>query len=178
MKVKAAVLRAVGVERPWADSSPISVLDVELDEPGPNELLVRMEAAGVCHSDLSRVSGVRQCHVPMALGHEGCGIVERIGEDVDGVRVGDKVTMTFMPRCGECAACCSTVWSLCERGLAANAAGEMLAGGRRISLHGEQIDHHGGVSAFAEYAIVDVHSVVVIPSQIPSAIGALLGAPG
>ncbi len=111
----------------------------------------------------------------MVLGHEGCGIVEQLGGDVDGIKIGDKVTMTFMPRCGECAACRGGGWRLCERGLAANAAGEMLTGGRRIAIAGEPIDHHGGVSAFAEHAVVDQHSLVVIPGQIPSAVGALLG---
>jgi alcohol dehydrogenase len=175
VKVKAAVLRAIGSERPWQSSRPIDVCEVELAEPRSGEVLVRMEAAGVCHSDLSRVSGVRECHVPLVLGHEGCGIVEQVGPEVESVRVGDKVTMTFMPRCGQCRACRASSWRLCERGLAANAAGEMLSGGRRVSIAGEPIDHHGGVSAFAEYAVIDEHSVVVIPHEIPSRVGALLG---
>lgn len=171
----AAVLGVIGSDRPWEQTHPIEIREVDLETPHPGEVLVRMEAAGVCHSDLSRVSGVRECHVPMVLGHEGCGIVEQIGSAVTGISVGDKVTMTFMPRCGECAACLAAGWRLCERGLAANAAGEMLAGGRRIALDGTPIDHHGGVSAFAEYAVVDQHSVVVIPDEIPSDVGALLG---
>jgi alcohol dehydrogenase len=175
VKAKTAVLRAVGAEPPYSLSEPIEILEIDLASPGPDEVLVRMEAAGVCHSDLSRVSGVRECRVPIALGHEGCGIVELVGPGVDNVAVGDKVTMTFMPRCGSCAACLSPGWSLCERGLVANAEGTMLSGGRRITLAGVPIDHHGGVSAFAEYAVVDVHSVVVIPNEIPSEVGALLG---
>lgn len=175
MKVKAAVLRSTDSPAPWAESVPIDVTEVDLAPPQAGEILVRMESAGVCHSDLSRVSGVRECHVPMLLGHEGCGIVTEVGPDVQGIAVGDKVTMTFMPRCGSCPACLSTGWRLCERGLAANAAGEMLGGGSRLRIGEEVIDHHGGVSAFAEYAIVDQHSVVVIPNEIPSAVGALLG---
>lgn len=175
MKVKAAVLRSTDSPAPWAGSVPIDVTSVDLAPPQRGEVLVRMEAAGVCHSDLSRVAGVRECHVPMLLGHEGCGIVAEVGPGVTGVAVGDKVTMTFMPRCGECTACRASGWRLCERGLAANAAGEMLAGGKRISIGDESIDHHGGVSAFAEYAIIDQHSLVVIPNEIPSAVGALLG---
>jgi alcohol dehydrogenase len=175
VKANAAVLRTLGASRPWGTTRPIDVTEVELEAPHEGEVLVRMEAAGVCHSDLSRVSGVRECHVPMVLGHEGCGIVEDVGPKTDGVRIGDKVTMTFMPRCGECSACRAEAWSLCERGLAANAAGEMLTGGRRITVDGSPVDHHGGVSAFAEYAVVDEHSVVVIPPAIPSTVGALLG---
>ncbi|MGN7949368.1 alcohol dehydrogenase catalytic domain-containing protein [Microbacterium sp. 22215] len=173
--MKAAVLRSTDSPAPWAGSVPIDVTSVDLAPPQRGEVLVRMEAAGVCHSDLSRIAGVRECHVPMLLGHEGCGIVAEVGPGVDGVAVGDKVTMTFMPRCGECASCRASGWRLCERGLAANAAGEMLAGGKRISIGDEVIDHHGGVSAFAEYAVVDQHSVVVIPREIPSSVGALLG---
>jgi len=175
VKVKAAVLNEVGAVRPYRDSEPISVREVSLASPGSGEVLVRMESAGVCHSDLSRVSGVRDCRTPMVLGHEGCGIVEEVGQDVRDVKVGDKVTMTFMPRCGECPSCQAPGWSLCERGVAANAAGTMLAGGRRLSSNGVALDHHGGVSAFAEYAVVDAHSVVVIPAEIPSPVGALLG---
>ncbi|GAA4345331.1 alcohol dehydrogenase catalytic domain-containing protein [Microbacterium rhizosphaerae] len=175
MKARAAVLGVIGADRPWEQTRPIEIRQIDLEAPRPGEVLVRMEAAGVCHSDLSRVSGVRECHVPMVLGHEGCGIVEHVGADVTGVSVGDKVTLTFMPRCGECASCLAPGWRLCERGLAANAAGEMLSGGRRIALDGMPIDHHGGVSAFAEYAVVDQHSVVVLPHEIPSDVGALLG---
>ncbi|MGN7861265.1 alcohol dehydrogenase catalytic domain-containing protein [Microbacterium sp. 22303] len=175
MRAKAAVLGVIGSERPWEQTRPIEIREVDLEAPRTGEVLVRMEAAGVCHSDLSRVSGVRECHVPMALGHEGCGIVEQVGPDVTRISVGDKVTMTFMPRCGECASCLASGWRLCERGLAANASGEMLTGGRRITLDGAPIDHHGGVSAFAEYAVVDQHSVVVLPDAIPSDVGALLG---
>lgn len=154
---------------------PIEIRDVELGAPQSGEVLVRMEAAGVCHSDLSRVSGMRECHVPLALGHEGCGIVEQLGPEVVGVAVGEKVTMTFMPRCGDCESCRASGWRLCERGLAANAAGEMMSGGRRLTVDGQPVDHHGGVSAFAQYAVVDQHSIVVIPSEVPSDVGALLG---
>ncbi|XPP27539.1 MAG: alcohol dehydrogenase catalytic domain-containing protein [Leucobacter sp.] len=174
-KFAGAVLSKIGADRPWTDSQPIQVRELELDGPGPGEVLVRMESAGVCHSDLSRVSGVRECVVPMLLGHEGAGIIETLGPDCDGLEIGQKVTMTFMPRCGECEACLAPGWALCSRGMTANALGEMLGGGRRIHMDGVPIDHHGGVSAFAEYAIVDRHSLVVVPKEVPSDVAALLG---
>jgi alcohol dehydrogenase len=175
VQIQAAVLTAVGLEEPWQKSTPIEVTAVELDPPGLGEVLVRMEAAGVCHSDLSRVNGDRVCKVPMVLGHEACGIVQALGEGTEGLAVGQKVAMTFMPRCGECASCTSPGWSLCDRGITANAEGVMIGGGRRLHRDGADLDHHGGVSGFATYAVVDQHSVVAIPNDIPSDVGALLG---
>ena len=175
MQIQAAVLEAVGLEKPWRKTTPVVVTTVDLDPPRAGEVLVRVEAAGVCHSDLSRVSGDRECKVPMVLGHEACGIVEAIGPGTDGLVVGQKVAMTFMPRCGECASCTSPGWSLCDRGAKANAEGVMLGGGRRLHRHGADLDHHGGVSGFASYAVVDQHSLVAIPNDIPSDVGALLG---
>ncbi|MFB6672089.1 alcohol dehydrogenase catalytic domain-containing protein [Streptomyces sp. NPDC056390] len=175
MKFRAAVLERVGAPVPWSDSVPINVTDLELDPPGPGELLVRMEAAGVCHSDLSRVSGVRQCAVPLVLGHEGAGVVEQLGDGCAGLAVGQRVSMTFMPRCGSCPACTASGWALCIEGTKANAAGTLLRGSRRLRHRGEPVDHHGGVSAFAEYAVVDRHSVVPLPSSVPAEVAALLG---
>lgn len=175
MKFRGAVLEKIGAPTPWQETSPINVAELTLDPPGPGELLVRMEAAGVCHSDLSRVSGVRECAVPMVLGHEGSGIIEELGEDCGDLRLGQRVTMTFMPRCGECSACTSNAWALCLEGTRANADGTLLHGDRRLRINGQPVDHHGGVSAFAEYAVVDKHSVVPLPEGVPADVGALLG---
>lgn len=175
MKFKGAVLETVGAPTPWEASQPITTRELELDPPGVGEVLIRMEAAGVCHSDLSRVSGVRECTVPMLLGHEGAGIIELLGPECDELEPGQKVTMMFMPRCGGCEACTGPGWALCLEGTAANAAGTLLGGERRIRMDGNLIDHHGGVSAFAEYAVVNKHSLVVVPSEIPSDVAALLG---
>ncbi|MEN0139646.1 MAG: zinc-binding dehydrogenase [Rhodococcus sp. (in: high G+C Gram-positive bacteria)] len=175
MQIEAAILHAVGLPEPWEHSEPIEVTKVELDDPQAGEVLVRMEAAGVCHSDLSRVTGDRVCAVPMVLGHEACGIVEALGDGIDDLTIGQKVAMTFMPRCGECEDCKAPGWSLCRRGSAANAEGVMLGGGRRLHRDGKDLDHHGGVSGFATHAVVDRHSLVPIPNSIPSDVGALLG---
>jgi alcohol dehydrogenase len=169
------VLERVGDAMPWSRTRPITVDTIDLDQPGPGEVEVRMEAAGVCHSDLSRVNGNREVVVPMLLGHEGSGRIVRLGPETDGFAVGDRVVMTFLPQCGACEACTSPGWALCQRGTAANAKGEMLRGGRRLHWRGREIDHHGGVSAFATSAIVDVASLVVVPEEVPPGVAAVLG---
>jgi alcohol dehydrogenase len=174
-RIRGAVLERTGDAGPWAQTTPITVDTIELAEPGPGEVEVRMEAAGVCHSDLSRVNGDREAAVPMLLGHEGSGTVVRCGPDTEGVEVGDRVAMTFLPMCGRCAVCTGPGWGLCSRGSEANARGEMLRGGRRLRRDGTQIDHHGGVSAFATRAVVDIASTVVVPREVPADVAAVLG---
>src|SRR6185437_1457303 len=103
MRIRGAVLEQIGSPRPYAESRPISVGELELSPPGDSELLVRIEAAGLCHSDLSVVDGNRIRPVPMLLGHEAAGIVEALGEGAAGsgksrLSVGDRVVMTFLPR--------------------------------------------------------------------------------
>jgi alcohol dehydrogenase len=173
--IRGAVLERTGDPAPWALSRPITIGTIELDRPGPGEVEVRMEAAGVCHSDVARVNGTREVAVPMLLGHEGSGTITRCGPETDGLEVGNRVVMTFMPRCGNCPACTGPGWALCERGTEANARGEMLRGGRRLRWHGSPLDHHGGVSAFATRAIVDAASLVVVPDKIPADVAAVLG---
>ena len=99
------MLEAIGADRPFEDTLPIHVQELELEGPGQGEILVRIEAAGVCHSDLSVVNGNRPRPVPMLLGHEAAGIVEELGRGVDDISLGQRVVMTFLPRCGECAGC-------------------------------------------------------------------------
>ena len=129
MQITGAVLEVSGASAPFAESRPFTVGALELDPPGPGELLVRIEAAGVCHSDLSVVDGNRRRPVPMLLGHEASGIVEQVGEDVDDLRAGVRVVMTFLPRCGECAGCATDGRLPCEVGTAANNAGSLVGGG-------------------------------------------------
>src|SRR6478752_9644587 len=136
MRITGAVLQRMGDARPYASSRPLVIRELELDPPGAGELLVRIEVAGVCHSDLSVVDGNRPRPLPMLLGHEAAGIVEALSEGVTDIAVGDRVVMTFLPRCGECAGCASDGRMPCERGSAANAAGELLGGGRRLSADG------------------------------------------
>jgi alcohol dehydrogenase len=178
MRITGAVLERIGSPTPYAGSRPIDVRELELDPPGPGELLVRIEAAGICHSDLSVVDGGRPRPVPMLLGHEAAGIVEGIGSDADedGVRVGDRVVLTFLPRCGECAGCRSDGRLPCEVGSAANAAGTLLGGATRLhDDDGTTVAHHLGASAFATHAVVNRKSVVPVPSDVPPDVAALLG---
>lgn len=172
---RAAILERIGAPFPWAQSRPISVEQIELDAPQSGEALVRLEAAGVCHSDLSRVNGARECSVPLVLGHEACGVIEELGSAVDGYQVGDRVALVFLPRCGQCSACQSPHFQPCESGTATNAAGSLLGGGRRLHRGGSDIHHQNGVSGFASHAVVHTSSLVVIPKDVPAAVGALLG---
>lgn len=175
LRIRGAVLEHIGSPRPYTASRPISVSEVELARPGAGELQVRIEAAGVCHSDLSVVDGNRRRPVPMLLGHEAAGIVERIGDGVTGVDVGQRVAMAFLPRCGVCAACATEGLTPCEPGSAANAAGTLLGGGMRLSRAGRPVYHHLGVSGFATHAVVHRVSVVPVPPDVPPAVAALLG---
>jgi alcohol dehydrogenase len=149
--------------------------DLELQSPGKGEILVRIEAAGVCHSDLSVVNGNRPRPVPMLLGHEAAGIVEELGEDVDDLFLGQRVVMTFLPRCGDCSGCKSNGKTPCQQGSESNANGSLLGGSRRLSRAGEPIQHHLGVSAFATHAVVSRRSVVPVGADVPAHVAALLG---
>ncbi|HTM86405.1 MAG TPA: alcohol dehydrogenase catalytic domain-containing protein [Mycobacterium sp.] len=177
--IRGAVLEQIGLPRPYVDSRPLSVTDLELTPPGPDELLVRIEAVGVCHSDLSVVDGNRVRPVPMLLGHEAAGIVERVGSVPDGpdpgVRPGQRVVLTFLPRCGHCPACAADGVLPCTVGTAANSAGTLLGGGIRLRRAGRPVHHHLGVSGFATHAVVNRASVVPVPEDVPPPVAALLG---
>ena len=175
MKIRGAVLELSGADAPFARSRPLVISELELAAPGPGELLVRIEAAGVCHSDLSVVDGNRVRPTPMLLGHEAAGIVEHIGDGVDDLAVGDRVVMTFLPRCGDCAGCATGGILPCERGTAANNAGTLLGGGSRLERDGALVHHHLGVSAFADHAVVSRSSVVRVDPDVPADVAALLG---
>ncbi len=173
--IRGAVLERIGSPRPYAQSRPISVVDLDLDPPGDDEVLVRIEAAGVCHSDLSVVDGNRVRPVPMLLGHEAAGIVERVGDRVDDLAVGQRVVLVFLPRCGHCPSCATEGITPCAPGSATNAAGTLLGGGIRISRSGQPIYHHLGVSGFATHAVVNRASAVAVPDEVPPQVAALLG---
>jgi alcohol dehydrogenase len=168
MRISGAVLEEIGRDRPCAGSLPLTISELELDPPGPGEVLVRIERAGLCHSDLSVIDGNRPRPVPMLLGHEASGIVEELGTDIDGLAVGDRVVMTFLPRCGDCDGCRSNGLLPCSPGSVANNAGTLLSGGERLLRDGERVYHHLGVSGFASHAVVDARSVVRVDSDIPA----------
>lgn len=180
MEITGAVLEELARPAPYARSRPLTVGVLELDPPGPGELLVEVEAAGVCHSDLSVVDGSRPRPVPMVLGHEAAGLVRELGPGVDDVALGDRVVMTFLPRCGRCAPCGTGGRLPCAAGSAANAAGTLLGGAQRLHRRGEDgrrhaLAHHLGVSAFASHAVVSRASVVPVEPDVPADVAALLG---
>ncbi|GEK22237.1 alcohol dehydrogenase catalytic domain-containing protein [Cellulomonas xylanilytica] len=175
MQIVGAVLERSGAPAPFARSRPFTIGPLELDGPGPGEVLVRIEAAGVCHSDLSVVDGNRVRPTPMLLGHEAAGIVEVLGDGVNGLAVGDRVVMTFLPRCGDCPECATDGRLPCRVGSAANGAGSLVGDGRRLSRDGRPVHHHLGVSAFASHAVVSRTSVVRVDPDVPPEVAALLG---
>jgi len=176
MKIRAAVLNEMGAALPYARSRPLRIEAVELEAPGQGEVLVRMGAAGLCHSDLSVINGDRPRPTPMALGHEAAGVVEEVGPGVDDLRKGDHVVLVFMPSCGHCNPCAEGRPALCENGAAANGAGTLLSGARRIFREGgAPIHHHMGCSAFAEAAVVSRRSCVKVDPALPLEEAALFG---
>ena len=176
MKTVAAVLRAVTEQRPYSTSKPMALEEVELAPPRAGELLVRIEAAGVCHSDLSVVDGSRVRPLPMALGHEATGVVEQVGAGVAGVRRGDHVVLAFVPSCGHCPECDTGRPALCVPGAAANGAGQLLHGPSLLrDAQGQALFHHLGISGFARHAVVARESAVVIPRDVPFETAALFG---
>jgi alcohol dehydrogenase len=176
MKIRAAVLNAMGASHPYAQSKPLSIEEIELEGPGQGEVLVRMGAAGLCHSDLSVINGDRPRPTPMALGHEAAGVVEALGPGVDDLNKGDHVVLVFVPSCGHCAPCAEGRPALCEPGAASNTAGTLLSGARRLFRgDGKPVNHHMGCSAFAEAAVVSRRSVVKIDPELPLDEAALFG---
>ncbi|NIZ91253.1 alcohol dehydrogenase catalytic domain-containing protein [Kineococcus rubinsiae] len=175
MTIRGAVLEDVGRARPFARSRPVTISELDLDPPGPGEVLVRIEAAGVCHSDLSVVDGNRVRPVPMLLGHEAAGLVEALGPGVEDLEPGQRVVMTFLPRCGRCAGCRTEGKLPCGPGSVANGAGDLLGGGVRLRRDGQPVKHHLGISAFATHAVVDRRSIVPVEADVPPAVAALLG---
>ncbi|MGB8387561.1 alcohol dehydrogenase catalytic domain-containing protein [Mycobacterium sp.] len=179
VRIRGAVLDRIGLARPYTESRPISVVELDLAPPGRDEIMVRIEAAGVCHSDLSVVDGNRVRPVPMLLGHEAAGIVEEVGPQteraVTDLAIGQRVVLVFLPRCGHCAACATEGLTPCEPGSAANTAGTLLGGGIRLHRTGHPVYHHLGVSGFATHAVVNRASAVPVPPDVPPEVAALLG---
>ena len=171
----------MGASAPYESSKPLLIETLALDPPGPGEVLLRLEAAGLCHSDLSVINGDRPRPMPMALGHEAAGIVEQLGPAADeagssGLAVGDHVVCVFVPSCGHCEPCTVGRPALCEPGAVANGAGTLLSGARRLHRpDGTAVNHHLGVSAFADYATVSRRSVVKVDPDLPFDQAALFG---
>jgi S-(hydroxymethyl)glutathione dehydrogenase / alcohol dehydrogenase len=169
VRVRAAVLSE--------HRTPVEVRELELDPPRSGEVLVRVAAAGVCHSDLHLVDGrLGEGRRPIVPGHEGAGVVEQVGEGVTSVRVGDPVAFCFVPACGTCAACAAGRRNLCAPAADAAWAGTLLDGSSRLRLpDGVPVQHFNFVSCFAERCVVPAACAVPLPPELPLWQAALLG---
>ena len=147
---------------------PLAVQEVELAEPRAGEVLVRLEACGVCHTDMYTASGADPSgYAPAVLGHEGCGIVEGMGEGVTLVKEGDRVVTLFSPQCGECVHCVSPRTNLCMAIREEQNKGHLPDGTTRLARDGEEIRHFMGTSTFAEYTVMPEIALAVISRDAP-----------
>ena len=175
IKTTAAVLYETGLPRPYTESSPLIVNEINLEPPGKGEVLVEISAAGLCHSDLSVIDGSRPRVRPMVLGHEASGIVREIGSEVNDFEEGDHVVFSFVPICGRCGYCVGGRAALCAKGAKANIEGSLLSGHRRFADAKSQVHHHLGVSAFSHFTVAAQESLVKIDQSLPLETAALFG---
>ncbi|MBL8643742.1 MAG: zinc-dependent alcohol dehydrogenase family protein [Rhodospirillaceae bacterium] len=175
MRIRAAVLHEMGAPTPYATSKPLKIEELDLAPPGEGEVLVKIKAAGLCHSDLSVITGNRPRPTPMALGHEAAGIVSGLGHGVKDLQIGDHVVLVFVPSCGHCVPCAEGRPALCEPAVVSNTAGTLVSGERRLSKGSAPINHHLGVSAFADHAVVSRNSLVKVDKSLSFEEAALFG---
>jgi S-(hydroxymethyl)glutathione dehydrogenase/alcohol dehydrogenase len=160
MQIRAAVLEEFG--------KPLEIQGVELDEPAAGEVLVRLVACGVCHTDLYTASGADPSgYAPTVLGHEGAGVVEQVGPDVSLVKPGDHVVTLFSPQCGECIHCRSPRTNLCLAIRDQQNKGYLPDGTTRLSRNGERIRHFMGTSTFAEYSVTPEIALAKVSPDAP-----------
>jgi S-(hydroxymethyl)glutathione dehydrogenase/alcohol dehydrogenase len=160
MRIQAAVLQEFG--------APLGVEEVQLAEPGPGEVLVRLHACGICHTDMYTASGVDPSgYAPTVLGHEGAGVVERCGPGVTLVEQGDHVVTLFSPQCGECVHCRSPLTNLCLAIREQQNLGYLPDGTTRLSRGGEPLRHFMGTSTFAQYTVMPEIALARIDREAP-----------
>ncbi len=167
MKIQAAVLHEPGAS--------FSIETIDLDPPRDGEVLVRVVAAGVCHSDWHLVTGATAHAMPVVAGHEGAGVVEAIGPGVERVSVGDHVALNWAPSCGNCFYCLHDRPSLCGTFVEPIWAGTMLDGTTRLSKDGAPVYHFSALACFADYAVVPAAACVPLDKGVPLSIAALIG---
>jgi S-(hydroxymethyl)glutathione dehydrogenase / alcohol dehydrogenase len=160
MQIRAAVLEQFG--------APLEVQELELAEPRAGEALVRLAACGVCHTDLYTASGADPSgYAPTVLGHEGAGVVERVGDGVTSVAPGDHVVTLFSPQCRECVHCRSSRTNLCLAIREEQGKGHLPDGTTRLSRDGEPIRHFMGTSTFAEYTVMPEIALAKVSKEAP-----------
>lgn len=167
MNVRAAVLNEI--------NTPLQVVELDLAPPQQGEVLVRLHASGVCHSDVSTANGTIDSRLPAVLGHEGAGVVEAVGAAVTHVRPGDHVVLSWNPHCDACEECLRGLPHLCTTAWAAMFAGGLLDGTTRLRQGEREIYHYSMVSSFAERAVVPAASCIKIGREIPLDVAALVG---
>jgi S-(hydroxymethyl)glutathione dehydrogenase / alcohol dehydrogenase len=167
VRIRAAVLEQTG--------GPMEVTELELGDPGPGEVLVRLHASGVCHSDQNAIDGTAETRCPAVLGHEGAGVVERVGAGVTRVEIGDHVALSWAPSCGTCPECLRELPQLCSTAWPAMATGGLLDGTTRLSRDGEPVYHYSFISSFAEACVLPERSCVPIPKDVPFDVAGLVG---
>jgi Zn-dependent alcohol dehydrogenase len=175
MRMTAAVMFEQDLAAPYARSQPFTIEEVDLEGPGECEVLVEVMAAGLCHSDLSVVRGLRKRAVPTVGGHEGAGIVREVGRGVQGLKPGDHVVMTTGAGCGDCAFCSRQRAVLCDNVGLGRAQGLLPNGARRLSLNGKPIFHYSGISSFAQFAVTTPQSVIKADPAVPLEVAAMFG---
>ncbi len=158
-----------------APGTPVRVEDVELDDPRAGEVLVRVDAAGVCHTELHYMGGDIPCPLPVVLGHEGAGTVEAVGAGVDDLAPGQRVGFTWRPRCGRCEPCVTGRPVMCVYGRVQAGSGGLLDGTSRLRRGEERLHHFLGVSCFAERAVVSRGALVALPDDVPAEVAAVAG---
>jgi alcohol dehydrogenase len=171
----AAVMYEQGLPLPYVDSHPFRIEDVELEGPGDGEVLVEVRAAGLCHSDLSQVAGLRKRKLPVVGGHEGAGVVREVGSGVTRLKPGDHVVMTVASGCGHCRPCIETRPALCEGVSESRSQGVLPNGMRRLSRAGNPVYHYSGISSFAQYAVTMPNTLIKIDDAVPLDVAAMFG---
>jgi Zn-dependent alcohol dehydrogenase len=167
MKTQAAVL--------WETGRPVEVLEVDLAAPKEGEVLVRIAACGVCHSDLHVVEGHLPEPLPLVLGHEAAGVVEETGPGVKSLQPGDHVVLALVPSCGECDECRRGRPNFCSLGARMAAEGTLADGTSRLSLNGTTLHHFNSISSFAGHAVVPESAAVKIRPDVALDAAALVG---
>lgn len=167
MKTKAAVVREL---------NQLTIEEVNLDPPKPYEVLVRMQAAGICHSDLHTYRGELRAMPPLVLGHEGAGIVEAVGAEVSKVKPGDRILVNWLPACNQCTACLRGQNNLCERLPGTTLQALLPDGTTRLSTtDGIKLKHYLSAATMAEYAVVDQASAILLPDDVPFEVASIIG---
>jgi S-(hydroxymethyl)glutathione dehydrogenase/alcohol dehydrogenase len=167
MQIRAAIL--------WEQGQPLSVEAAELDAPGPDEVLVEIKAAGVCHSDLHPARGDWPMKMPVILGHEGAGIVREVGSGVTTVRTGEHVVLCWAPACGVCPPCREGRAVLCDRVEKVTYRNKLPSGAARLHARGKDVAPFLGTACFSDWVVVPAEGVIAVPDDVPLQALATLG---